>query len=206
MGNSYGEPPLEWQTNERNCRACESRFEVTAAEQRFWYEELRIPFVVSIEYCRSCRKKQRAHRRIIARLSDLIPKISKGNSSASDRRDAVFTIAEGFIRRLPTSRKLDIPILSSMPIAEKASGIIGTLRKESHRHDDLLPLQILFQERLGNAKRLSNLQNEMAEIKQQSSSKAIAIRYVERWLSIPTTVMRDRIIDPPHIHGKYADE
>ncbi len=197
MGNSYDSPPSEWRTRHASCQSCQAGFVITAAEQQFWYEELRIPYIVSINRCPECRKRQRIHRRIIARLSHVLPRIAAGEADIAERREAALTIAEGMIARLATARKLDIPILSTASIAEKGAALITALRRASKAHDDLLPVLIMIHGRLDHHRRVEQLGDELRQARQRSVVMDRAIRSVQAWLASPTKAGRDRIAEPP---------
>ncbi len=198
MGHhSYDAPPTEWRTRQAACQTCGAGFHVTADEQRFWYEELRIPFIVSINHCLSCRGRQRTHRRIIAKLSRLLPRIDRGEADIDEEREAVLTIAEGMINRLATHPSLDIPILSGTTVVERAAALITRLRRTSAAHDDLLPVAINIQRRLEHPRRIERLEAELAVARQRSVVMDRAIRTMAAWLKTPTKALRDRILDPP---------
>ncbi len=189
--------PTHWRTWVNCCSLCGNSFPITAAEQRFWYEELRIPLSVEICHCRPCRRKRRAHRRIMGELSDILPRVERGVEQSGDLRVAALAIAEGMIRRLATSKELDITVLNSPKIVEKGARIVAALRRESSRHDDLLPVQIRFHRHRGNSRRVERLEIELAKARMRSVPMARALAKVERWLETPTLVLRDDISEPP---------
>ena len=220
MGGSYARPPDSWRSHDRDCVRCQATFQITAAEQRFWYEELQIFFFVRIERCPACRRWQRTQRRILTGLAALIPVIDAGSADALQRRDCVLTIAEGMTRRMYPRKggdrlltdggvlerrevddletfKEDMPILHGRSIALRAAELIAALRKDSPRHDDLLPIQILVQQRLGNAKKAERLQGEEGFAQQRSAAMARALIRVRDWMKIPTRSRRQDITHPP---------
>jgi hypothetical protein len=197
MGNSSSPKPSEWRTRARSCTSCNVAFTVTASEQRFWYEELHIPYHVAINRCPSCRGKQRALRRVLSRLSELIPAVGRGDANDEQQREAALVIAEGLVRRLPTIRQLDIPVLGSSAIVEKGARLISALRKRSKRHDDLIPVQILFHERLQHERRVERLRAEQRLLESGDARIRRALSAVTAWLKNHTKSLRDRITKPP---------
>jgi hypothetical protein len=197
MGSSWDPLPTEWRTRKESCSKCQAAFTVTADEQQFWYEKLRIPYIVSINHCPDCRKRLRIHKRIIARLSELIPLIKAGKADDVQKREAALTIAEGMMARIATSRTLDIPILGAKTNADRCARIITELRKASSAHDDLLPILIMMHERLNHPSKVERLQLELAQTALRSVPMKRAISYVQTWLSSPTRAARSRIIDAP---------
>lgn len=197
MGNSYDGPPTEWSTRQETCQSCHVGFTISASEQQFWYEDLRIPYIVSINRCPECRKRQRSHRRIIAQLSRLLPLIDAGTASVPDQRETVLTIAEGMIIKIATVKELNIAVLSTTRIAEKCTSLIAVLRQTSKAHDDLVPILIMIHERSDHPKRVAQLNEELRHIRQRSVAMERAVHCMQTWLAWPIKTRRDRIIKPP---------
>lgn len=56
--NSYG--PLFWyQDKTKMCRDCGVEFVFSKEEQKYWYEELKIPIYADAVSCKACREKVR---------------------------------------------------------------------------------------------------------------------------------------------------
>lgn len=193
MGNSYSPPPAEWVTHHRTCVVCEARFEVTASEQAFWFERLRIPYVVSIDRCVTCRRLVRAHRRIMATLSAVLPRADAGTARDDECREAALAIVEGALRRR-AQRFVQEPRFTSRPILERGATLIADLRRRAKRHDDLIPLQIRLQSLLGNHVRVERLRRELVQAAAHGAT-ARAQRQVESWLASFDDGLRRRVIE-----------
>jgi hypothetical protein len=199
MGNSYGSPPKEWRTESRSCYSCKAGFLVTAAEQQYWFETLRIPYYVSIQYCPTCRKRQRTHRRIIARLTELMPLVGHADADPRFVREAVLVIAEGTLCRIKRGVGSEAWVLSGEGILLMATTLIKRLRQGSRPQDDLLPILRHLQQRLGNQVRARRITEEMSLLQQERPALAKAMGQMEAWIAAPDRRMLARLIEPPRL-------
>jgi predicted RNA-binding Zn-ribbon protein involved in translation (DUF1610 family) len=186
-----------WRDTSRNCESCGVRFAITADEQRFWYLHLRIPEHVTINRCQECRWKQRVVRRISERLSMLLPRLADGGGTILELREAVLAIAEGLLRRWPCMTGDEMPFLCSTTIIEKGAALIVRARRVSRLNDDLIPVQILFHDRLGHHQRAIRLNDELLAAGDRSPAIGRAIRHVSAWLATPDLLHRRRILNLP---------
>ncbi|MFM2091634.1 MAG: putative zinc-ribbon domain [Planctomycetota bacterium] len=177
--------PVEWRDTTASCIACGQEFQVTAAEQRFWYETLRIPEIVEINRCPACRLLRRRHRHIMARLSVLAPQIDAGSANERDLREAVILVAEGMvcIQRHRTGSHM---ILNGTGIARRAIRWIGQLRRLPGRHEDLLPILALCHERIGDRIRASRVRAEDAAGLARWRSRRPAHAIITKLLAAPS--------------------
>lgn len=199
MGGSWAKTPTHWQTHQKQCQTCCEPFVVTATEQRFWYEEMGIPYFIPISDCLNCRKMKKNYRKLTSKLSEILSKLNTDNDDPEMIREAILTIAEGMITYLPKVKNQKIPILNGHTIAQKGVAFVNMLREKSARHDDLLPILILFHQRLGNQQRVERLNSEMETIVKINPVMAKTVRAVQTWLATPERNLRHRIVEPPRI-------
>lgn len=199
MGNSYGSPPSEWRTHVRACERCRKDFIVTAGEQQFWYETLKIPFYVRITDCLDCRSQHRAQRRIAHRLGELMPLVDAPNADEQVLRQTVLIIGEGTVRRTRMRFGHDDWVLPGAPIILKGCEIIRRLRHAKPSHYDLLPLLRHFHQRLENIKRAERIEAEIASAVENHPALAKAMRAIEDWLKTPGKRQWERVIQRPSL-------
>lgn len=195
MGSSWCQPPTSWKTLRRNCGSCAQGFTVTAAEQQYWYETLRIPVIVGICYCPTCRKGHRAQRRIASRLAELSPQVESKAADDKSLREFVFLIAEGSTRRVWTRYRDEQLILSGSKILLKGCEAIHRLLRSSRPQHDLLPILSHFHQRLGNDRRVARIAGEIATITQNKPTVAKRIETIQEWLASPAKRKPKHIID-----------
>lgn len=198
MGNSYSSPPEFWVTISKRCEACRVGFVVTAEEQQAWHEVYGIPYVVSINRCRTCRQKRRAQGRIVTRLAELMPLVKQKQASEDQMREAVLIIAEGTVR--PDVRRSGVEdcVLSHEPVLIKGITLINRLLKAKRPQPDLLIIQRHFQERLGNVARVQRITQDIERLR-QGPALGKAMSALESWLKTPTKRLWDRVIEPPRL-------
>ena len=159
-----------------------------------WYEHSGIPLDMETSRCPGCRWNMGAMRRISDRLSGL-PQLEDEASSITALRQMVLAIAEGLVRCQQASHERPFPTISSTSIIEKGAALITRARRISQLNDDLLPIQVLFQERLGYPKRAARLKDELAVAAKRTPATGRAIRHVSTWLATPDLSHRTRITD-----------
>ncbi len=199
MGNSYYPPPSEWRTHVRACESCGRKFSVTAGEQKFWYETLKIPFYVRITDCMDCRSRHRVQRRIAHRLGELMPLVDDPNVDEQVLRQSVLIIGEGTVRRTRMRFGHDSWVLSGTAILLKGCEIINRLRRAKHPHHDLLPLLRHFHLRLENVQRAERIVTEIASMIHDRPALAKAMRAIEDWLKMPGKRQWERVIERPRL-------
>lgn len=199
MGNTYAQPPAVWRTCERSCKICAVRFQVTAQEQRFWYEELHIPWVVAIDRCPLCRNRRRAERRILTRLGELMPQAMGADAGADLIRETVLVIAEGTLRRVRPPFGKEHWVLSQRPVLLNGSMLINRARKGRRPQHDLLPILQHFQHRLDNASRAARLEAEIARLRMDHPALVKALNAITDWMSTLNAKLRKRITEIPRI-------
>lgn len=199
MGNSYDTPPSEWRTCVRVCDSCRKDFIITAGEQQFWYETLKIPFYVRITDCLDCRSRHRAQRRIAHRLGELMPLVDDSNVDEQVLRQIVLIIGEGTVRRTRVSFGNDRWVLSGAAILLKGCEIINRLRRAKRPHHDLLPLLRHFHQRLENVQRAERIVTEIASMIHDRPALDKAIRAIEDCLKTPGKRQWERVIEQPRL-------
>ena len=60
MGNTYSLPPLYYYDQVFTCKDCGSEEKWTAAQQKWWYEQVGGYFFSRAVRCRPCRKQEKA--------------------------------------------------------------------------------------------------------------------------------------------------
>lgn len=98
-------PYRAWFDQGRVCGYCGQEFVFTAQDQRFWYEERRIPLHVVPVGCPSCRRRvrqqKRANRLLAERLRELAPDSAPGLQEVADLEVQVGSVSRAleFLRR-----------------------------------------------------------------------------------------------------------
>jgi hypothetical protein len=196
MGNSYCSVPATWKTEMRFCSVCGIGFQVTAAEQQYWFETLGIPFYVQIVHCPGCRKKSRARRRIANRLAELSPRVEAGKMDEGSLREFILLVTEGATRKAETRYRREELILPGSKILLKGCNAINQLLRTKHPQLDLLPILAHFHLRLGNVKRAARIRDEINEIRLKKPALAKVIDMIIEWMTSPTKRMPKQIIEP----------
>jgi hypothetical protein len=88
----------------RHCRTCHRPFIFFAAEQRYWFETLRLFVDADCVHCPACRRESQTTRRRLRRYSDLM---AKGADATRKELmflvdDATYLLERGVLRNLNT--------------------------------------------------------------------------------------------------------
>ena len=181
-----------WKTERRSCVRCHVGFDLSADEQKFWYEDLGIPLNVRINQCLECRQAVRGRRRLMARLSELAPGVDRGEADEKQMRELVLVTAEAMTHAHPRS---DLKLIRGQASIIRAVGAGGSLRHRNACHDDLMPLLIRMQEALENRQRVARLTLELAKLRSEDAALDRACRRVEAWMQAPTLRQMRQILD-----------
>jgi hypothetical protein len=193
LGMAWLPLPRDWQTRRRDCDGCGAGFTITAREQKFWYEELKIPFHVEINRCPTCRRMKRTTKRIMAELSTLLPVIERKAATPAQMKTAVLAIVEGMQSEIRYPWIGAKPLLSTRQIAQKGIRLIGQLMKEDMRHADLLPLLSFLHHHLGQVKKLEKIEQQRAAVHVDGKASSRRMRLIEVWLRSSTKLGREQI-------------
>ena len=198
-GSTYDPPPVEWRGHTRACASCGLRFTVTAAEQRFWYEELGIPLIVGIKRCVACRGRARAERHITARLCDLVPKAKAGTATPLEQRELVLTTARAAQHVLVDRQGHGLTLVRSRSLIESSAGVAERLRQEQRGHQDLLAVQVLLHRHLGNLLKAERLERELAALIEKTPALAKPVQRLRDWLAAPTRRLWTHVSQPSRL-------
>jgi hypothetical protein len=199
-GGTYDALPNEWRGRTRPCASCHVDFIITAAEQRFWYEELSIPLIVDITSCPACRSRARALRHIAGRLSDLVPKVRTGVATQLEQRELVLTVARAISQTVVVMiGGHATPMLSGRPLIEATASLATRLRREQPGNHDLLPVLILLHRQLGNTLKMEKLEGELASLTEKMPALAKPVRRLRDWLAAPNRRLWTHVSQPTRL-------
>lgn len=98
---NYMTVPRRWYVDVlKTCRNCRRRFIFYAAEQKYWYENLRIPIYAACAKCPECRKTNQTLRRRFQRFSQAVTRSDLTDDDfATLVLDAVFLWENGILQK-----------------------------------------------------------------------------------------------------------